>query len=99
MFVFLEVVGYFLVYLGVREPFVYVGEFGFGYFYFLFFMCLCNKCVEKETPKSDRKWCETTPIRPIIASHLAVRPFWATTFQLAILGPHKNPSALSLVHH
>ena len=32
MFVFLEVVGYFLVYLGVREPFVYVGEFGFGYF-------------------------------------------------------------------
>ena len=50
-------------------------------------------------PKSDRKWCETTPIRPIIASHLAVRPFGPPLFQLAILGPHKNHFAPSLVHH
>ena len=35
------------------------------------------------TPKSDRKRCETTPIRPIIASHLAVRPFRTTTFPVS----------------
>ena len=45
-------------------------------------------------PKSDRKWCKTTPIRPIIASHLGV----PSLFQLAILGPHKNHYAPSLVH-
>ena len=50
-------------------------------------------------PKSDRKWCETTPIWPIIASHLTMCPFRATTFQLAILGLHKNHYALSQVHH
>ena len=49
--------------------------------------------------KSDHKWCETIPIRPIIASHLLVRPFWATTFPINHLGSHKNHYAPSLVHH
>ena len=38
-------------------------------------------------PKSDRKWCETTPIQSIISSYLAMCLFHANTFQLAILGP------------
>ena len=50
-------------------------------------------------PKSVRQWCETTPIRPTIAFHLAVCPFGAPVFQLAILGPHKNHYAPNLVHH
>ena len=42
-------------------------------------------------PKSDRKWCETTPIQPIIASHLAVRPFLATTFPISHFGFVQEP--------
>ena len=37
-------------------------------------------------PKSDRKWCETTPIGPIIASHLAMHPFQATNFPISHFG-------------
>ena len=36
--------------------------------------------------KSDRKWCETTPIRPIIASHLANVIFQNTTFLVSHFG-------------
>ena len=40
--------------------------------------------------KSDHKWCETTPIRPIIVSHLVMLLFGPPLFQLAFLGPHNN---------
>ena len=38
--------------------------------------------VNLMAPKSDRKWCETTPIWPITTSHLAMRAFRATTFPI-----------------
>ena len=37
-------------------------------------------------PKSDWKWCETTPIRPIIASHISLHPFRVTTFIISHYG-------------
>ena len=47
--------------------------------------------VNLMAPKSDRKWCETTLIWPIIASHLVVRPFWATTFPISHFESAQEP--------
>jgi hypothetical protein len=41
--------------------------------------------------QSDRKWCETTPIRPIIASHLAMRSCPTTTFTISHFGSAQEP--------
>ena len=58
---------------------------------------MTHKTVNLMAPKSDRKWCETTYVQPIIASHLPMRPFRATTFPMSHFG--KNYSAPHLVHH
>ena len=47
-----------------------------------------RKTVNSMTPKSDRKWCEATPI---IASHLAVCPFWSTIFPISHFGSAQEP--------
>jgi len=38
------------------------------------------KIINSMTPKSDHKWCETTHIWLITASHLSLHPLQATTF-------------------
>ena len=37
-------------------------------------------------PKTNHKWCETTPISPITESHLSLHPFHATTFTISHFG-------------
>jgi len=37
-------------------------------------------------PKKDRKWCETTPIQPISASHLSLYPFGSPFFMINHFG-------------
>jgi hypothetical protein len=58
-----------------------------------------QKVVNFMTLDNDPKCCETkSSIQLITVSSLSLHPFWATTFKLAILGSHKNPSTPSLVH-
>ena len=42
--------------------------------------------VNSIEPRSDCEWCETSPICPIIASHLSLHPFQVTTFTISHFG-------------
>ena len=52
-----------------------------------------HKTLDSMAPKTDPKWCEIGPIRPITASYTCPPLWW-----LAISGSHKNHSTPSLVH-
>ena len=56
-----------------------------------------HNMVNSLAPKSDHKWCEITPIWPIIALHLSLHPFRATTF-VSRLGPYNNNCTPSSMH-
>ena len=58
-----------------------------------------HNLVNSMTSQSDCKWYETTPIWPIIVSHLSMHPFQATTFTISHCGSEQeslqhNSSAL-----
>ena len=62
-----------------------------------------QKTVNSMAPKSDRNWCETTPIQPITAFHLSLHPFQATTFTIShfasILNHLAPPAQVEVTHH
>lgn len=45
-----------------------------------------HKSVNSIAPKSDPKWCETWPFRPITSSYLSLHPCRPTTFTISHFG-------------
>ena len=59
-----------------------------------------HNMVNSMASQSDRKWCETTPIWPIIVFHLSVHHFQATTFTISHCGSEQEslyPKSIALV--